>query len=63
MQTNGAGGHQHEASEKHIAPGAFPCQLDMELCACGARRWVDQNGIPPHPVAVHQPGNQETCGK
>ena len=49
MQTNGAGGHQHKASEKHIAPGAFPCQLDMELCACGARPWVDQDGTPATP--------------
>ena len=64
MQTNSANGHhQHEVSEKRLAPGTFPCRTDMETCACGARRWVDQNGAPPHPVAVHQPGNQETCGK
>ena len=45
MQTNGTGGgHQHEASEKRLAPGAFPCRLDTEVCACGAKRWVDQDG-------------------
>ena len=45
MQTNGTGGgHQHEVSEKRVAPGAFPCRLDMELCACGAKRSVDQDG-------------------
>ena len=66
MQTNGTGGgHQHEASEKRLWPGAFPCRLDTKLCACGAKRWVDdaQDGQEPegqtgHPVAVHQPGDQ-----
>ena len=47
MQTNNTnGGHQHEASEKRLAPGTFTPRLDMELCACGAKRWVDQNGTP-----------------
>ena len=54
MQTNGANGHQHEVSEKGLAPGAFPCRLNMEICACRAKRWVDQNGDPRHPAAVHQ---------
>ena len=50
METNGTGGgHQHEVSEKRLAPGTFPCRIDMEICACGARRWVDQNGIPTTP--------------
>ena len=26
-----------------------PCRLDRELCACGVRRWVDQNGTPATP--------------
>ena len=25
-------------------PGTFTPRLDMELCACGAKRWVDQDG-------------------
>ena len=49
MQTNGANGHQHEASEKRPAPGTFTTRIDMEICACGARRWVDQNGAPATP--------------
>ncbi len=45
MQTNGVnGGHQHEASEKRVNRGTFTPRLDMELCACGAKRWVDQDG-------------------
>ena len=64
MQTNGANGHhQHEVSEKRPPPGAFPCRLDMEICICGARRWVGPERRPRHPVAVRQPGNQEACGK
>ena len=47
MQTNGPNGHQHEVSEKRPPPGAFPCRLDMELCACGAKRWVDRAGPRP----------------
>ena len=35
-QTNGANGHQHEASDKHLTPGTFMPKLDMEVCACGA---------------------------
>ena len=47
MQTNSANGHyQHEVFEKRLSPGAFPCRLDMEICICGARRWVNQNGTP-----------------
>ena len=50
MRKNSAnGGHQHEVSEKRLAPGAFPCRVDMEICACGAKRWVDQDGTPATP--------------
>ena len=49
MQTNGPNGHQHEVSEKRPPPGAFPCRLDMELCAYGAKRWVDLHGKPATP--------------
>ena len=50
MQTNGTGGsHQQEVSEKRVAPGTFPCRLDMELCACGAKRWVNLQGRPATP--------------
>ena len=50
MQTNGInGGHQHEVSEKRVNRGIFPCRLDMELCACGAKRWVDLKGRPATP--------------
>ena len=30
-------------------PTTFPCRLDMELCACGAKRWVDLQGRPATP--------------
>ena len=30
METNGTNGHQHEASEKRLGPGASPCRLDKE---------------------------------
>ena len=49
MQTNGANEHQHEVSEKKPAPDIFTTRLDIELCICGARRWVDQNGTPATP--------------
>ena len=50
MQTNSANGqHQHEVSEKRLSPSTFPCRIDMEICACGARRWVDQDGAPATP--------------
>ena len=49
MQTNGANGHQHEVSEKRPAPGIFTTRVEMEICACGARRWVDQDGTPATP--------------
>ena len=47
MQTNRVNGHQHEVSEKLVNPGAFPCRLDMELCACGAKRWVTYRADRP----------------
>ena len=59
MQTNGANGHQHEVSEKGLAPGTFPCRLNMEICACGAKRWVDQNRTPGTPrkfIKLRRPG-------
>ena len=50
MQKNRVnGGHQHEVSEKLVNRGTFPCRLDMELCACGAKRWVDLQGRPATP--------------
>ena len=49
MQTNEVNGRQHEIPEKRLATGAFPCRLDMELCACGAKRWVDLKGRPATP--------------
>ena len=50
MEKNGVnGGHQHEVSEKRVNPATFPCRLDMELCACGAKRWVDLQGRPATP--------------
>ena len=59
METNG---HQHEVSEKRVNPGAFPCRLDMELCACGAKRWVDLQGRPATPwqfINLRQKGRSE----
>ena len=51
METNGAnGGHQHEVSEKRPTPDIFTTRVDMEICICGARRWVDQeDGAPATP--------------
>ena len=52
---------QHPPRRRHLrhhgysrAPGMAParrppCRLDRELCACGVRRWVDQNGTPATP--------------
>ena len=63
MQINGANGHQHEVSKKRLAPGAFPCRVDMEICACGAKRWVDQeDGAPATPwqsMNLRRPGGGE----
>ena len=58
MQTNGANDHQHEVSEKRLAPGTFPCRIDMETCICGARRWVDQDGAPATPWQSINPGTK-----
>ena len=49
MQTNDTNGHQHEVSEKRPAPDIFTTRIDMELCACGEKRWVDQDGTPATP--------------
>ena len=66
MQTNSANEHQHEVSEKRPPPGAFPCRLDMEICICGARRWVNQNGPPTTPWQFinlgTKPGGNEGAG-
>ena len=63
MRTNGADkGHQHEVSEKRVNPDTFPCRLDMELCACGAKRWVDLQGRPVTPwrfLILRQKGKSE----
>ena len=63
MQTNSANGHhQHEVSEKRLAPGTFPCRIDMEICACGARRWVDQNSAPTTPWQFINLGTKKPAG-
>ena len=50
MHTNGANGHhQHKGSAKILMLDTFPDRLDMEICICGVRRWVDQNGAPATP--------------
>ena len=50
VSANDTGGdHQHEVSEKRPAPDIFTTRIDLELCACGARRWVDQDGTPATP--------------
>ncbi len=49
MQADDTNGHQHEVSEKRLAPGTLPYRLDMELCICGAKRWVDKKGTPATP--------------
>ena len=59
-------GHQHEVSEKRLAPGAYPCRLDMEICICGVRRSVDQDGTPATPwQSINlgpKPGGNEGAG-
>ena len=67
METNGGnGGHQHEVFEKRPSPGTFPNRLDIELCICGVRRWVDQNGAPATPWQFirlgAKPGENEGAG-
>ena len=50
MEKNGVnGGHRHEVSEKLVNRGTFPCRLDMEVCTCGAKRWVNLKGRPATP--------------
>ena len=49
MQINGANEHQHEVSEKRPAPDIFTTRVEMEICACGAKRWMDQDGTPATP--------------
>ena len=67
MQTNSASGHhQHEVSEKRPAPDIFTTRVDMEICICGARRWVDQDGAPATPWqsinSGTKPGGNEGAG-
>ena len=67
METNGAnGGHQHKVFEKRPSPGTFPNRLDIELCICGVRRWVDQDGAPTTPWQFirlgAKPGGNEGAG-
>ena len=67
METNGAnGGHQHKVFEKRPSPGTLPHRLDIELCICGVRRWVDQNGAPTTPWQFirlgAKPGGNEGAG-
>ena len=66
MQTNGANEHQHEVSEKRPAPDIFTTRVDMEICACGAKRWVDQDGAPATPWQFirlgAKPGGNEGAG-
>ena len=66
MQTNGANGHQHEVSEKRPAPNIFTTRVEMEICACGAKRWVDQDGAPATPwQSINlgtKPGGNEGAG-
>ena len=62
MQTNGTNGHQHEVSEKRLAPGAFPYRLDMEICACGAKRVGGPSGTPATQwqfINLRRPGGGE----
>ena len=65
-QTAANGHHQHEVSEKRLAPGTFPYRIDMEICICGARRWVDQDGAPATPWRYvnlgTKPGGNEGAG-
>ena len=60
MQTDGDnGGHRHEVFGKASSTRTFPCRLDMELCACGAKRWVDLQGRPATPwqfLNLRRPG-------
>ena len=66
MQTNSANEHQHEVSEKRPAPGIFTTRVDMEICACGAKRWVDHDGAPATPwQSINlgtKPGGNEGAG-
>ena len=62
MHTNSANGHQHESSEKRPAPGTFTTRVDIELCVCVAKRWVDQDGAPATPwqsMNLRRPGGGE----
>ena len=66
METNGAnGGHQHKVFEKRPSPGTLPHRLDIELCICGVRRWVDQNGATTPWQFIRlgaKPGGNEGAG-
>ena len=66
MRMNSANDHQHEASEKRPAPDIFTTRVDIELCICEVRRWVDQNGAPTTPwQSINlgtKPGGNEGAG-
>ena len=63
MQTNSANGHhQHQVSEKKPAPDIFTTRVDIEICACGARRWVDQDGTPATPWQFINLGTKKPAG-
>ena len=63
MQTNSVNGHhQHQVSEKKPAPDIFTTRVDIEICACGARRWVDQDGTPATPWQSINLGTKKPAG-
>ena len=64
MQTNSANGHhQHKGSAKILMLDTFPDRLDIELCICGVRRWVDQDGAPATPWQFINLGTKKPAGK
>ena len=58
MQTNDANGHQHEVSEKRLAPDIFTTRIDLETLRLRGETVGGPERRPHHPVEVHQPGNQ-----
>ena len=56
VHTNGANGHKHDPCEKRVNPSTFPCRLDLELCACRAKRWVDLQSRPATTWQFISPG-------
>ena len=61
VQMNSAGGdQQQEVSEKRLAPGTFPCRLDVEALPLRGEAVGGPRRDPGHPVAVPQPGDHAT---